>query len=60
MTCKPYQAEDPNEIPVKVAAVRRPDSPTEYADIDYVKTDAKKNTGNTITPMEEENIYANH
>ena len=67
---KPYRTEDgqllyadldfdPNEIPVKVAAVKRPDPPTEYVDIDYVKTAANKNTGNTSTPLESENIYAN-
>ncbi|XP_060576656.1 uncharacterized protein LOC132733044 isoform X2 [Ruditapes philippinarum] len=48
---------DPNETPSKAAVTKRRDSPTEYADIDYVKT--KTNKVIDETPTEPDNIYAN-
>ncbi|XP_060592396.1 uncharacterized protein LOC132747099 [Ruditapes philippinarum] len=48
---------DSNETPSKAAVAKRRDSPTEYADIDYVKT--KTNKGIDDTPTEQDNIYAN-
>ncbi|XP_053408482.1 uncharacterized protein LOC123559702 isoform X2 [Mercenaria mercenaria] len=48
---------DPNDAPLKGAAAKRRNSPTEYVDIDFVKTAAEQAKNNEYT--EADNIYAN-
>ncbi|XP_053408480.1 uncharacterized protein LOC128559830 [Mercenaria mercenaria] len=48
---------DPNDAPLKGAAAKRRNSPTEYVAIDFVKTAAEQAKENE--PTEADNIYAN-